>query len=289
MTSPRDRLRHVLAHIDRNPEGAADLASLAAVAGVSPCHFHRQFAATLGLPLHRYVQLGRLKRAAQQLAYRDWQSVTEVALDAGYDSPDAFARAFRRRFGQSPSSFRAAPDPAAWQDAITPYDTARNALMPRSFSRDQVSIVLRPATPVAILSHRGPPQGLGETIRRFIAWRRAVGLTPRISTTFNIVHTPPDIEPPEDFRVDLCAGTDRPVAPNEAGVTAGSIPGGRCAALRIVGGSEDLEDAALFLYRDWLPDSGEEAGHHPLFCQRVSLVPEVPAHEAVTVLYLPLC
>jgi AraC family transcriptional regulator len=58
--------------------------------------------------------------------------------------------------------------------------------------------------------------------------------------------------------------------------------------LRVVGASDDLEPAALFLYRDWLPASGEEPRDFPLYCQRLTFFPDVPEHEAVTDLYLPL-
>jgi hypothetical protein len=66
------------------------------------------------------------------------------------------------------------------------------------------------------------------------------------------------------------------------------IPGGRCAVLRVVGGSENLEAPALFLYRDWLPASGEETRDFSLFRQRVSFYPDVPEHETITDLFLPL-
>jgi hypothetical protein len=42
------------------------------------------------------------------------------------------------------------------------------------------------------------------------------------------------------------------------------------------------ELAALYLYRDWLPGSGEETRDFPLYCQRVSVFPDVPEHEAIT-------
>jgi len=58
--------------------------------------------------------------------------------------------------------------------------------------------------------------------------------------------------------------------------------------LRVVGSSDDLEPAALFLYRNWLPASGEETRDFPLYCQRVSFFPDVPEHEAITDLFLPL-
>ena len=46
--------------------------------------------------------------------------------------------------------------------------------------------------------------------------------------TFNIIHNDPDETPPEEFRFDLCAATDRPIAPNDAGVVEFLIPAGRC-------------------------------------------------------------
>ena len=100
------RMQRVLDHIDRHLDDDLDLDVLSSVAAYSKYHFHRQFTATFGLSVHRYIQLARMKRASYRLAYRDAQSVTDIAMDAGYDAPDAFARAFRQRFGQSPSNPR---------------------------------------------------------------------------------------------------------------------------------------------------------------------------------------
>ena len=83
-------------------------------------------------------------------------------------------------------------------------------------------------------------------------------------------------------------GTERPIDPDWGGIEAGVIPAGRCAVLTVVGQTDDLERAALYLYRDWLPASGEEARDFPLYCQRLSFFPEVPAHETVAELFLPL-
>jgi AraC family transcriptional regulator len=88
--------------------------------------------------------------------------------------------------------------------------------------------------------------------------------------------------------VDLCVGTDQPIEANGEAIKAGEIPGGRCAVLRVVGHTDNLEPAALYLYRDWLPASGEEARDFPIYCQRLSFFPEVPEHEAVAELFLPL-
>jgi AraC family transcriptional regulator len=138
------------------------------------------------------------------------------------------------------------------------------------------------------MTHRGDPRQVYETIRRFVAWRRAVGLGRDAAATYTIFPCDPRSTPPDDFRLDLCAAADRPIAPNAQGVEAALIPGGRCAVLRVIGSSENLEAAALFLYRDWLPASGEEPRDFPLFCQRISIYPDVPEHETVTDLFLPI-
>lgn len=283
----RDRMRRVLDHIDRHLDADLDLDSLSAVAAFSKFHFHRQFTATFGLSVHRYVQLARLKRASHQLAYNDVHSVTEIAMDAGYDAPDAFARAFRQRFGQSPSSFRKSPDWEPWLAAFGPLDNARSKLM-KTFTTDDVKIRDVPATKVAIMEHRGSPEMLGTTLQRFIAWRKAAGLHPRTSPTFNVWHSEGRPAQQDEYSIDLCVGTDQPIAANGAEIKAGVIPGGRCAVLRVVGFTDNLEPAALYLYRDWLPASGEEVRDFPIYCQRLSLFPEVPEHETVAEVFLPL-
>src|SRR5256886_13153011 len=144
------RMQRVLDHIDRHLDDDLDLDALSSVAAYSKFHFHRQFTATFGLSVHRYVQLARMKRASYRLAYGDAQSVTDIAMDAGYEAPDAFARAFRQRFGQSPSSFRKSPDWEPWLAAFGPLDNARSKLMQKTFTTDDVMIRDVPPTPVAI-------------------------------------------------------------------------------------------------------------------------------------------
>lgn len=284
----RARMVRVLDHIDRHLDGDLDLDVLSGVAAFSKYHFHRQFAAMFGISVHRYVQLARLKRAAHRLAHSRDVRVTEVALEAGYDAPDAFARAFRQRFGQAPSAFRAAPDWAALDVAFSFYRHARSQIMP-SFSLDDVTVREVPPTPVATMTHIGEPATIAATVARFIAWRQANDLSRSDLPIFGIFPTDTRNTPPAEFRMQICVGTDRAIAPNDDGVKAAIIPGGRVATLRVLGSAgDDLEPAALFLYRDWLPVSGEELRDFPLYCERLKFFPLVPAHEAITDLFLPV-
>ena len=158
-----------------------------------------------------------------------------------------------------------------------------------SYTEDDVTIRDMPATPVAIMEHRGDRATLGATIERFIAWRKAAGLSPETSSTFNIFRSERNPPIPADYSMDLCIGTDQPIAPDDEQMKAGVIPGGRCAVLRVAHDTHNLEPAALYLYRDWLPGSGEEARDFPIYCQRnFSFLPNAPVREAVVELFLPL-
>ena len=158
-----------------------------------------------------------------------------------------------------------------------------------TYTQDDVTIRDVPPTPVAVMEHRGDRATLDATIQRFIAWRKAANLHPRTNPTFNVWRSERRPASPADYSMDICVGTDLPIEPNEQQMKAGVIPGGRCAVLRVAHDTHNLEPAALYLYREWLPASGEEARDFPIYCQRhFSFFPNVPVHEVVAELFLPL-
>jgi len=284
----QQRFARVLMHIEANSETALSIDDLSGIAAFSRHHFHRQFSGFLGMSVYRYVQFMRMRRATWRLAFRPELSVNEVALATGYEGPEAFARAFRQYSGQSPSDFRAQPDWSEWHSRFRPFIQLRQNTMNTIAAPGPVRVTTFPATRVALLAHRGSVLRLGDSIRKFIEWRKAHRLSPDVSATFNIIHNDPDETPPEDFRFDLCAGTDRPIGPNDAGVVEFVIPAGRCALLRHVGSDDQLGRSIMHLYANWLPTSGEDLRDFPLFMHRVKFFPDVPDGEAQTDIYLPL-
>ena len=282
------RFRRVLEFIDAHLDERLTLERLSEVAAFSQFHFHREFSELFGIGTYQYLQLVRLHRAAYRLAYRPEQSVTSIAHDSGYDGSDAFARAFRKRLGQSPSEFRQQPDWTAWHAMQHQLSELRNRHMSPSHLAQAVEIVHFEPVRVAVLEHRGPPDRLGESIRRFIAWRKQHRLPPHVSATFNIAYDDPETTEPAQFRFDLCAAIDRDPEADDSGIVLKEIPGGRCARLRHRGPEATLGQSIRYLYGAWLPASGEEPRDFPLFLQRVVFFPDVPEHEAVTDIYLPL-
>jgi AraC family transcriptional regulator len=293
----RIRLRKVLEHIDAHLDGDLTVERLSGVAAFSKFHFHRQFSELFGMGVHRYVQLVRLKRASYQLAFRDGIGIgtqasggriLDVALASGYESHEAFSRAFKKAVGQTPSEFRDQPQWDLWHALYQPMNDLRIAHMKPDYRAEDVKIVKFEETRVAVLEHRGDPARLEDSVRKFIEWRKLVRLPPKVSATFNLLYDDPAETPPADFRFDLCAATDRDVSGNAFGIVARTIPGGRCAVLRHTGSDDTLSQAVRYLYATWLPASGEEPREFPLYLQRIRFFPDVPEHEAVTDVFLPL-
>ena len=91
--------------IERRPDGALGLGSLAREAGLSPYHFLRTFERLTGITPHQYVRRARLRDAASRLA-AEREKVLDIALDCGFGDVSNFNRAFRSEFGISPLAFR---------------------------------------------------------------------------------------------------------------------------------------------------------------------------------------
>lgn len=282
----RNRFQRVLRHIDAHLDGDLSVEILCGVAAFSRFHFHRQFSELLGIGVYPYIQTLRLKRASYRLAFRKEMPILQIALSSGYEGPEAFARAFKQRTGQTPSAFRKEPHWDALHDAHQSTLIARNRIMQQTFAA--IEIVDVKETRIAILPHRGDPALAGRTIRRFIEWRKSNGLPPRLNDTYNIFHNDPKEVAPADFRLDLCVATDRTIADPDIGIMAGIIPAGRCAVLRHTGSDDGLGAALSHLYAHWLPLSGEALRDFPLYCQRLRFFPDVAEKDAVTDIFLPL-
>ncbi|WDE10207.1 AraC family transcriptional regulator [Thalassomonas haliotis] len=289
----RQKLHQVLSYIDNHLQDELTVEILSRQACLSKYHFHRQFYLAFAINLADYVRLLRLKRASYQLAYRNEIRILDIALESGYQSAEAFFRAFKTSFGQSPSSFRKQPQWQPWFDKYRVLTQLRGQRMNERQDETTVKVVDFAKRQVAVLEHRGAPELIGHSIARFIGWRKANNLSPRVSETFNLVYDDPQTCEGQDYRFDLCAAVDVETAngdieDNEAGVKLREIPGGRCAVFRHIGPDDNLRAGIEYLYGPWLAQSGEQLRDFPLFFQRVSFFPEVGEHEMITDVYLPL-
>ncbi len=99
------RILRAAGWIERRLTEPIRVADVAAQAGYSAYHFHRIFTAVTGEPVMEYVRRRRLTEAARRLREGD-RPILDLALEFGFDSQEAFTRAFKRAFSITPGAYR---------------------------------------------------------------------------------------------------------------------------------------------------------------------------------------
>jgi AraC-like DNA-binding protein len=99
-------LAPALSHLHRDPARRWTVADLAAASNVSRSVLDERFRHMLGRSPIRYLTDWRLHMAKDLLATTDL-GVHAIAHRVGYDSEEAFSRAFKRAYGRSPAHWRA--------------------------------------------------------------------------------------------------------------------------------------------------------------------------------------
>lgn len=199
-------LTYIQAHLD----GDVSLEALAAVAGCSSPYFARRFAIMMGQTPKQYTSRLRLERAALRLVLLE-DGILDIALDCGFTRHETFSRAFRRRFGVAPQTFRrrgrlpAADDPPAEQELPQRVDAAAPG-----GGTSLSSTVVRTLQPMslAFIRHTGPyehvPIGLWDTL---IDWARRHDIPGGAGrgapyVLLGIAHDAPGLTAPENLRFD---------------------------------------------------------------------------------------
>lgn len=99
------RLKNVLTYIRDNYDNAATLNELADVAGMTPKYFCRAFAQMTGKTPIEYLNYYRIEKAGEQLILTD-DSVTDIALNCGFNDMSYFSKTFSKYKGASPTAYR---------------------------------------------------------------------------------------------------------------------------------------------------------------------------------------
>lgn len=108
----RDRfVSRALALLHEAPARDWTIESLGQGVGLSRSALHDRFVEMIGVPPMKYLQQWRMQMAAR-LLLETRATVAAIALDVGYESEAAFARAFKREVGQPPAAWRRRRDEA---------------------------------------------------------------------------------------------------------------------------------------------------------------------------------
>jgi AraC family transcriptional regulator len=287
-----DRMERAIAYVESTLDRPFSLADVAREAGMSAFHFSRVFHCVTGEPVSEHARKRRLTRAADMLLASD-SPVIDVALSCGFESQEAFTRAFRRWYGTPPARFRGRSMPYMLKD--TP-PLGRAAL---------AALLAGEATMEPRLERRGErlfvgvacdnsgrririPGNWGAFLRRMGEIEGAVD-----GSTYGIYRYDFSADPRavvEDFpfrylsALEL-AGGSRAEAPR--GMEIWPVVAGRYAVFVHRGLLRDIGRTYRYIYKTWFPRRGERFAMAPMLERRA---PDYPgdAPEAETEIWIPL-
>lgn len=257
----REQLQKVTDYIGKHLDEEMSVESLSHIFGLSKFHFHRLFTALTGLSLLQYIKWLRLKRAAHQLMLERDQSILNIAINAGFESHEAFSRAFKKACGLNPSEYRRGFSFFHWEEPPYCLPTAGENVM-------KVDIKSGRKIRLAVMEHRGDPKLIAESVNKLITWAKAqsVNLKPKPGEAFSIAYDDPKTTKASEFRLDLAIKIPENLKLSNE-VMEKYLPAGRYAVAMHKGSRNNIGDTVYALYRDWLPNSGEELGDFPcVFC-----------------------
>lgn len=273
------RVARVMAWLADHPGREPALEELAAIAAFSPCHFHRIYRLLAGETPAESLARARLQRAATALLQGP-APVAAVARQAGYGSAAALTRAFRAAYGLPPATYRR-------QGGIAAFRPPSHPTVQTETSMFEVTLRQQPPLHLAVLPHRGPYASIGERFATLGALAAGHGMEGPETGWFGLYHDDPETVPPALLR-SAAGFTLAPGATPPAPATLHHVPATRVAALRFRGPYAELEPAYAWLYRDWLPGSGEEPADLPVMEQYLNDCRALPPAEWLTDILIPL-
>lgn len=215
-----------------------DVHDIAARAYVSAFHFQRLFSCLCGMPLGEYIRRRRLTLAAQELT--QGMKVIDAALKYGYDSPDSFARAFRRFHGVAPSQVH---QPGTLLQSFSPLTIH---LQPEGGIMMEYKIVDKAPFTVVGFTRRFNNDTSYQEIPRY--WEELLPAQHDICGTFGVCIDTDG----KDFDY-MIADLYQPWQRVPTACTTRLIPGGTWAVFPCT--LSTLQDTNTKMWRDWLPHS----------------------------------
>lgn len=276
------QLKKVIDHINHHLDEKLTLEQLSSVACFSKYHFHRLFTAYMGLSVQQYIRWLRLKRSAYQLIGGKDKSIIEIAINAGFESHEAYTRAFKQHCGVSPSEFRTRQRWNKWE--TTPYRLPKQEVI-------KMNVVIKEVNEkrLAMVEHHGDPTKLGDTFYNLIDWSKdqSLRLNSEHTELFGFVYNDPDVTPADEFRFDF--GITVPEQKKLVGdVLDKKLPAGRYAVAIHKGSHDELGNTFEAMYRDWLPNSGEELDDVPCIINYLNYPHDVAETALLTECWLKL-
>lgn len=264
----QQRLNTVLNYIRQNLTGDLSLSTLAGVAGFSPFHFHRLFKTLTQETVNECVNRLRLERAAALLRASKI-SITQAALECGFESVSHFSRAFKKQYGFAARTW----------DRHSPLKNSKNGQVLEGFpqytlenlsglAKEEKFRVMVRTLPAQRLAYIRVPDSysdftqITEAYEQLVAWFCRRGGNLKATTLYGMSQDNPDVTPLHLCRFDWCLKV--PAAWQAEGeVSVVDFPECRVASIHCAGDLMQEDRALQFLFRYWLPHSRYQPANLP--------------------------
>jgi len=246
------------------------LERVADAAHCSPFHFHRLFKRVTGETLTAFVTRMRLERALHRLAHGPAGTLTEIALDAGFNSASDFSRRFRAQYGVAPSRFDLDAYRRERRGALDALSRIDRTLEPADGNTDAIDVIVRelPARTVAYVRVLDPYRAdvVSAAAKRLEDWADATGRGD--STWLGYIWDDPEIVPLErcryDVGVELCPEAAAEFRPTGE-IGRFDFPAMAIAEVQVRGPIEREMEALDHLFGPWLEVAGYVPTDQPCF------------------------
>ncbi len=252
-----DAVKRAMWFIEAHFASELTLEEVAQCAGVSRFHLLRAFGAAIGMPVMQYVRARRLSEAAHQLANGS-QDILTVALDAGYNSHEAFTRAFRDLFNATPEAVRRQGSVAHLNliEARTMNTAPLRKLEPPRIETHEAMLIVGLSERYLCEQDAG---GIPSQWQRFVPY---LGSIPQQNgaDTYGVVYNTDDAG-----YMDYMSGVEvKGISELPHGLNSLHVPAHRYAIFFHPDHIAQVRDSWNYIWNDWLPRSGFEASDAPI-------------------------
>jgi AraC family transcriptional regulator len=260
-----ERIQRGVDYIEARLDQDVALSDVAKVAGVSRWHFQRMFRALTGETLKTYIRSRRLAASLERLLDTDLR-VLDIAFMAGFESQEAFTRAFKKAFGLTPQKYRALRDKSLFlkkprfDEQYLEQINRNEALLPEIYEQAPLLLVgLR----TLFYSVDSEKNNIGETLPQL--WGAF------LARLADIAHTVPGVcygvvrqEQNDSERLEYHAAievTDATSLPE--GMVSLTVPAATYARFEHRGAAQRVDHTVSYAYATWLPQSGRRHTYAP--------------------------
>lgn len=269
-----NRASHYIAtHLDET----IDVKTLARVANLSDFHFCRIFKAIKGEPPITFIARIRIETAAQLLRYSSL-TIEEIAYNIGYESPASLSKAFKNRYGISPTQYRTDKNIYIMKREVINENLALKA--PKLITLEDKSLIY-----VSLMGEYGS-LNYNDVYQRLWGVVKSQKLFTKGIESLCISYDDPKVTEANQQRSDVCLAIHKPAKPQD-GVSCKTLVGGKYAMFAYQGPYENLAAVYDEAMR-WLVNSEYELRDEPMFEKYLNNCQRTPAEKLKTEVYIPI-